>query len=276
MLANSENVQSEINLPSRWYVSNHGVWCGLGQLDEKHLKILLLIFGPNHTVITKTSILTKVLQQNKIKMSFATWWWYYPTPSEGWGRVGTPRRPNSRATPQGLDHRSRMEREEPKIDLRRGSETGQSRKRWLRSCRGCPQALQAKFSLRLILWRYEDKRRLWPWQWRRESSQQIGRVSPKRLWGLGSLDGSGRCDISNCSIGNNRLWQRLGEEGMGLRQWAERHQLWQVNPLIHYRGDLRDRGPIGSSRWYCWRERRRRTKHSRETQAGDKRGLMKG
>ena len=28
------------------------------------------------------------------------WWrWYYPTPSEGWGCGGTPRRPNSRATP---------------------------------------------------------------------------------------------------------------------------------------------------------------------------------
>ena len=57
------------------------------------------------------------------------WWWNYPTPSEGWGRGGTPRRPNSRATPQGLDHRSRIEREEPKIDLRRGSEAGQSRRR---------------------------------------------------------------------------------------------------------------------------------------------------
>ena len=97
-------------------------------------------------------------------------WWYYPTPSEGWGRGGTLRRPNSRATSQGLDHRSRIEREEPKIDLRRGSEAGQSRRRWLRSYRGCPQALQAEFSFRLILWRYEDKRRLWPWQRRRESS----------------------------------------------------------------------------------------------------------
>ena len=57
------------------------------------------------------------------------WWWYYPTPSEGWGRGGIPRRPNSRATPQGLDHRLRIEREEPKIDLRRDSEAGQSRRR---------------------------------------------------------------------------------------------------------------------------------------------------
>ena len=32
-------------------------------------------------------------------------WCYYPIPSEGWGRGGTPRRPNSRATSQGLDHR---------------------------------------------------------------------------------------------------------------------------------------------------------------------------
>ena len=69
-----------------------------------------------------------------------------------------------------------------------------------------------------------------------------GAVPPKRLRGLGSSDGSGRCDVSNCGIGNNGLRQG---EGMGSRQWAERHQLWQVNPPFHYRGDLRDRGPIG-------------------------------
>ena len=57
-------------------------------------------------------------------------------------------------------------------------------------------------------------------------------VPPKRFRGLGSSDGSGRCDISNCGIGNNGLWQRLGGEGMGSRQWAERHQLWQVNPFF--------------------------------------------
>ena len=112
--------------------------------------------------------------QRRTRYRWWRWWWYYPTPSEGWGRGGTPRRPNSRATPQGLDHRPRIEREEPKIDLRRGSEAGQSRRRWLRSCRGCPQALQAEFSFRLILWRYENKRRLWPWQRRRESSQRMG------------------------------------------------------------------------------------------------------
>jgi len=27
------------------------------------------------------------------------WWWCYPTPSEVWGRGGTPSRINSRATP---------------------------------------------------------------------------------------------------------------------------------------------------------------------------------
>ena len=62
---------------------------------------------------------------------------------------------------------------------------------------------------------------------------------------------------------------------MESRQWAGRHQLWQVNPHLHYRGDQRDRVPIESLRWCCWRGRRRGTKHSRGTQAGDKRGLMK-
>ena len=63
---------------------------------------------------------------------------------------------------------------------------------------------------------------------------------------------------------------------MGSRQWAGTHQLWQVNLHFHYRGDHRDRGPKGSLMWRCWRGRRRGTKHFRGTQAGDKRGLMKG
>ena len=37
------------------------------------------------------------------------------------------------------------------------------------------------------------------------------REPPKRLWGLGSSDGSVRCDVSNCGIGNNGLWHQLGE-----------------------------------------------------------------
>ena len=50
-------------------------------------------------------------------------------PLRVWGRGGTPWRRNSRATPQGLDRKSKIEREEPKVDLRRGSEAGQSRRR---------------------------------------------------------------------------------------------------------------------------------------------------
>ena len=99
---------------------------------------------------------------------------------------------------------------------------------------------------------------------------------PKRLWGLGSSDGSVRCDVSNCGIGNSGLWLQLGGKGLGSHQWAERHQFWQVNPLFHFWGDLRVGGPIGSSNWYCSRGRRQGTKHTRGTQAGDKRGLKKG
>ena len=49
----------------------------------------------------------------------------------GWGSGGTQQSPNSRATPQGLDERSKIEsvnwRLEPKQDLRRGSEARRSR-----------------------------------------------------------------------------------------------------------------------------------------------------
>jgi len=48
-------------------------------------------------------------------------WWCYPTPSEGWGREGTLLRSNSRAMPQGLDQRSKMEEVVPKMARRRGS-----------------------------------------------------------------------------------------------------------------------------------------------------------
>ena len=34
--------------------------------------------------------------------------------------------------------------------------------------------------------------------------------------------------------------------------------------------------PLKAQCGVCWRERRRGTKHSRGTQVGDKRGLMKG
>jgi len=65
------------------------------------------------------------------------WWWCYPTPFEGWGRGGTPQRPNSRATPQDLDERSEMEEVVPKMACRRGSYAGQSRRRGVGSCREC-------------------------------------------------------------------------------------------------------------------------------------------
>jgi len=42
-------------------------------------------------------------------------WWCSPTPAEGWERRGTLRRPNSRATPQGLGQRSKMEEVVPKM-----------------------------------------------------------------------------------------------------------------------------------------------------------------
>jgi len=53
-------------------------------------------------------------------------WWCYPIPSEGWGCGGTPRRPNSRAMPKGLDQSSKMEEVVPKVARRRVSDAGQS------------------------------------------------------------------------------------------------------------------------------------------------------
>jgi len=50
----------------------------------------------------------------------AWWWWCYPIPSEGWGHGRIPRRPDSRATPQGLDQRSKMEEVVPTMARPRG------------------------------------------------------------------------------------------------------------------------------------------------------------
>jgi len=68
-------------------------------------------------------------KKRKIKHWRIWWWWCYPTPSDGWGCGGAPRRPSSPATPQGLDQWSKMEEVVPKMVRRRGSDAGQSRKR---------------------------------------------------------------------------------------------------------------------------------------------------
>jgi len=75
------------------------------------------------------------------------WWWCYPTPSEGWGRGRTPRRPNSRSTSQGLDHKSsKMDEVEPKMARRRGSDARQSRRSEFDPANVCPKAVPAPFT----------------------------------------------------------------------------------------------------------------------------------
>jgi len=58
----------------------------------------------------------------RVKAPFLRWSWFnstlvvvLPDPFWGMGRGGTPRRPNSRATPQGLDQMSKMEEVVPKM-----------------------------------------------------------------------------------------------------------------------------------------------------------------
>ena len=46
-------------------------------------------------------------------------------------------------------------------------------------------------------------------------------------------------------FGNN--WEERARDRISR---AERHQFWQVDQLFHFRGDLRVRGPIESSKWY--------------------------
>jgi len=66
--------------------------------------------------------------------------------SEWWWRRGIPWRPNCQATPQGLDQKSKIELV-PKMMHRRDSDAGQSRRRWVGSCRiWCLQMLQEELS----------------------------------------------------------------------------------------------------------------------------------
>jgi len=58
-----------------------------------------------------------------------------PDPFRGMGMRRTPRRPTVEPHSQGLDQRSKMAR-------RRSSDAGQSRRRWVRSCRWCALSLQ--------------------------------------------------------------------------------------------------------------------------------------
>jgi len=65
-------------------------------------------------------------------------WCCYPAPSEEWGCGGTHRDPTVEPPSQGLDQRSKMKELVPNMAHRTGSDSEQSRRRWVRSCRWCP------------------------------------------------------------------------------------------------------------------------------------------
>jgi len=52
-------------------------------------------------------------------LTISSWWSCYPTPSEGWGHRETLQKPISWTTPQGSDHRSKMEEVVPKMARRK-------------------------------------------------------------------------------------------------------------------------------------------------------------
>ena len=95
----------------------------LSSLTSSHLPTIGVIYQhPKYNIAHFTDEFSKTLdlnlnQPNDLMVVVVV----LPKPFRGMGRGGTPLRPNKRATPQGLDHRSRIEREQPKIDLRRGS-----------------------------------------------------------------------------------------------------------------------------------------------------------
>jgi len=68
-----------------------------------------------------------------------------PDPFREMGRGGSPRRPNNRATPQGLDLRSKIEAVVPKMVRRRGSVVEHSRRNNPTAGVHCSQALQEEF-----------------------------------------------------------------------------------------------------------------------------------
>jgi len=80
--------------------------CHRGQILSSKWKLEEITFMRTHST-TCRCIMVSVTGRAHLYQCW--WWWCYPTPSEGWGRGGTPRRPNSRAIPQGLDQRSKME-----------------------------------------------------------------------------------------------------------------------------------------------------------------------
>ena len=138
----------------------------------------------------------------------------------GWGSGGTLHSPNSRATPQVLDERSKIEsvnwRLEPKQDLRRGSEAGRSRWRWWKSCR-CQQMLQEEFlwlsCLAMIIVRdcnHGSKSK------KAHSIKDVVRpfpLSTGKPGGIGLLKlECGKCDSSSSGTGCDRFQQWYGRE----------------------------------------------------------------
>jgi len=69
----------------------------------------------NPIVIKLGTVITRLSHAIFLHNPSLLYWWYYPSPSEGWERGGTPRRPNSLATPRGMDQRSKMKEVVPKM-----------------------------------------------------------------------------------------------------------------------------------------------------------------
>jgi len=95
------------------------------------------------------------------------------TPSKGKWRGRIPQRPTVWPHSKVWTRDQRLKKCQ-RMARRKDSDAGQSRRRWVGYCSWWPQAQLEEF-FRFVLHKYEDKRRLWPWQRSRGCSQRARR-----------------------------------------------------------------------------------------------------
>ena len=95
---------------------------------------------------------------------------------ESWGLNSTKAQQPSNI-PQSEPGPTKRESEGPKMALRSDSEADNRVGDYVSPCVWCPQALHEEVSDKFILRRYDESKRLSPWQRRRERAQPTGRES---------------------------------------------------------------------------------------------------
>jgi len=203
------------------------------------------------------------------------WWWWCQTPPEGWRHREILRRPNtnSRATPRsGLEIKIV---EVVSTMVRRSSDAGQSRRRWVRPA--VDDRRRCKKNSPSILSCLEKRTKEGC-----DRGSKVGTVhGGKGPAPLRKLKESSRRE--NCEkdfVSRQHRGYALSLQWQRIAVWVHQRRkallwFWQASLPVHYRKVQNDQGPTGSLELHERKESRRVPKYPRRTLVGETRGVVK-